>query len=142
MLKSILLATAFASTLGTTAAFARPVIPSAPAYGSRAHTDWTSLGAVRVGGRRASALEVGRHTGALERLRLIVRDGDMGLETVRVTFGNGRTMVTQMSGRFATIELPGDARFVRAVSIDPAGFARRDRAIVEVLGDRATFARR
>lgn len=144
MLKQILLATAFASTLGTTAAFAAPPRPVAvaPSFGPRARADWASLGEVRVGSRRASVLEVGRHTGPLEKLRLVVRDGDMGLKTVRVTLGNGATFVTRMSGRFAVIDLPGGARFVRSVSIDPAGFTRRDRAVVEVLGERAGYARR
>jgi hypothetical protein len=145
MLKSILLATAFASTLGATAAFAspepRPVVPARQSqYAPRAHVGWTTLGELRVGGRRGHVLEVGRDAGRIERLRLVVRDGDLGPKTVRVTLGNGQTIVSRMFGKSQVIDLPGHARNVRAISIDPAGFARRDRATVLVLADRAAYA--
>jgi hypothetical protein len=137
--KSIVLATAFISTLGAGAAFAAPPKPvvAAPSYhGPREHTSWQSLGEIRVGGRRSHVLDVARYTGPVSRLRLVVRQGDMGLKTVRVTFGNGQSFVTSMSGRFAIVDLPGRARNVQSISVEPAGFARRDRAMVEVSAER------
>jgi hypothetical protein len=75
----------------------------------------------------------------MNNLRLIVMAGDVGLKTVRITFGNGQTMVTAISGPNAVIDFPGEARFVRSIAVDGRGF-RRGGAKIEVLGQRSAPA--
>ncbi len=99
---------------------------------------WDSLGELTVGGRRnaAATIEVRRNADRLERLRVVVKRGDLGMKTIRVTFGNGRDLVTTMTGRTALIDLPGDARKVRSIEIvSNARGWRKQPAVVEVLAD-------
>ena len=144
MSRKPLLAIAFlATTLGATAAFASPPTPASDAYSfmARGRTSvWSSLGEIRVGGWRSQTgtLFVGRDEGRLSKLRIVVRDGDLGLKRVRITFGNGQAMDTAVNGRFAMIDLPGNHRAIRSIEVTPAGFnSRRNRAVIEVFGDRS-----
>ena len=146
MLKSIILAASLASTLGASAAFAapppaaRPVVVDRHYVAPRPYARWDLLGEVRVDGRRAGAstLFVGRDAGPMTRLRLVVQRGDLGMKTVKVTFGNGQTFVTAMSGASAIIDLPGEARNVRSIDIDAPPSLRRSRSIVAISGANAS----
>jgi hypothetical protein len=122
---------------------------------------WTSLGHAFLGGRfgafnNRQTIELGRHAPRLSSLRLVVKQGDPVLRAVRVTFGNGEIYTADLRLRHARfpafpgrahdgamrIDLPGHARMVRSIEIIAAPGARRDRAVVEVLGERAPPAMR
>lgn len=68
--------------------------------------------------------DVGRRDGRFARLRLQARDGDVRIESVRITFGNGETQQVQIDDRLQSgemsrsIDLEGDRRFVRSVRVD------------------------
>lgn len=152
MKNKIVLGTVLASLLAAGAAFADPYPspergPQRPEQFERAREGRvTSLGQVvvggrfggRFGGRERNMIEVGRDAGAFTRLRLVVNHGEPNLRAVRVTFGNGESVVLAPS---ATIDLPGQARMVRSIELISAPGFRRDRAVIEVLGERAPMRR-
>ena len=153
----MLIGSLLATLLAGGQAFAAPPPPKAAPYQMarfaprRPAVVWSSLGEATVGGRRnpTATIELDRGAGRLSKLRLMVREGDEGAMQVRVTFANGRDLVTQVSGRMAVIDLPGDARAVRTIELSSPrrgygyghgfGFGRGQRTTVEVFGERAAM---
>ena len=157
MSKKILLGTLFASLLTAGTALAQPVNPftARQVYGNHYEPQhrfarWTSLGLILVGDRRDNdTLHVGRDDGRFSKLRLVVQRGSAFLTGARITFANGETMVVNLRGELrdgvAMIDLPGRARAIRSIELHEAfvrrggWFPRRQRALVEVFGERGAM---
>jgi hypothetical protein len=157
MMRMTLIATLFASLLGAGEALARPAGPYTPSRAATVvrpeMTVWTTLGEARIGGRRGgkATLTLDRRAQPVTKLRIALKQGNANVRAVRVTFANGMTHVADVRGqlnngrRFAVIDLPGQARFVRSVEIVPVTSRRSQLAVVEISGDtarRGPFARR
>lgn len=88
--------------------------------------------------RAPVTFDVGRGDGRFSRLRLQARNGTVNVNDVRITFGNGETQRITINDRLdqdqmsRIIDLEGDRRFIRSVSVE-AEPARGSRAADLVL---------
>lgn len=128
-LRPILLALA---TLGVSAAtvLAQPTAsrpappPTRPSQATAVDTTgWTLLGQQPVGGRKdRDRIDVPAYTGRFDELMVVVRDSDVVIEDLVITFANGEPFKPVLKHTFKegarsrAIDLPGDNR--RIVSID------------------------
>jgi hypothetical protein len=97
---------------------------------------WSSLGTTTLNGRHdRDTIHVGRELGRFRQLMVVFHDGDARLDAVLVTFASGQSarLPVQRRGGSLMVDLPGDARAIRAVTLvgGSAGWGRGGR--VEVL---------
>jgi len=102
-------------------------------------TGWTMLGAQDVAGRRdKDVFPVGRARGFFDRIRLVVKDSDLEMNDVVVTFESGekfspKTKQTFKEGqRSRAIDLPGKNRYIKDVTVLYGNLPGSGRAHVEV----------
>jgi len=139
---AVLAATAAGAVLAAAPAEARPW------YQPRGHFDrtgWTLLGETTVDGRRdTDTITVGRRDGRFKSLMLVVEDGDLELTGFTVVFGNGESQTPEVrqyfkeGSRTRAIDLDGDARFIRTITLSYKNVGRRGpRARVQIYGKEA-----
>lgn len=101
--------------------------------------EWTLLGSRRVSFRaERDVIEVGLREGLFNAIKIEVHDGDLEMYNIRLTFGNGDTwspntrLVFREESRSRTIDLPGEARFIRRVEFWYRSRLGRGQATVRV----------
>ena len=102
--------------------------------GGGSNGGWESLGTTTLSGYRdRDTLNVGLEEGRFRQLMIVIRDGQGYVSGLAVTLGNGQVMTLPVrvssDGRGQVVDLPGDLRGVRAVTVLGGGNAR-----VEILG--------
>lgn len=96
--------------------------------------------------RSPVVFDVGRRDGRFASLRFQAKDGEIRIEDVRITFGNGQTQSVSVGDRIGEdefsrpIDLEGDRRFIRSVRVE-ARPARGNRDARLVLLGRADESR-
>ncbi|MGF1457209.1 MAG: hypothetical protein ACFB6R_17760 [Alphaproteobacteria bacterium] len=94
--------------------------------------DWVRLGATRFGRRSEAEQIFTRFPGPVSRLGIRPLDDDARCSRIFITFGNGRTRDLRFGrgvleeDRLYTVELPGDQRLVRRISLVCRAFGARD----------------
>ena len=114
--------------------FRRPWIGGGGGYNGGGNGGWESLGTTTLSGYRdRDTLNVGLEEGRFRQLMIVIRDGQGYVSGLAVTLGNGQVMTLPVrvssDGRGQVVDLPGDLRGVRAVTVLGGGNAR-----VEILG--------
>ncbi len=107
-----------------TASRPAPLPPVRPSQGTTVDTTgWTLLGQQPVGGRKdRDPIDVPAYTGRFDELMVVVRDSDVVIEDLVITFASGEPFKPVLRHTFKegawsrAIDLPGDNR--RIVSID------------------------
>ena len=133
-----------APAVGQDAPGDRPAVADVPALVSARgwdSTGWTKLGTVTLSGSRTNEL-IGLRGGAYDQLMLYV-DGDLELSAITVVLSGGDRVVRGVkhrfwaSGRTRQIELPGNKRTLRSLSVlyeMPAG----TQAKLEIFGRKSS----
>ncbi len=85
-------------------------------------------------------LSVGRNKGLLKSIRIRTRDNAVRIRRVRIVFGNGSVQRVRLNerlragGQTDVIDLNGNNRFIREVTVRTQGQNRRRRTRLEVIG--------
>ncbi len=104
-------------------------------------TGWEKLGTLQTDKRgRRDTITVGRDDGRFTKVTFVVRDDDLEIFDVKITFGNGETFSpkTRMSfkedSRTGVIDLPGDKRFIKKIEFDYKNTGRGKKASIVAWG--------
>ncbi|HEY4242470.1 MAG TPA: hypothetical protein VGM88_21780 [Kofleriaceae bacterium] len=104
-------------------------------------TGWVKLGEREVNGRvDRDKIEVGAYEGRFSKLTLACEHSDMELLDFEVTFGNGEHWNAGVrhyfkeGSRTRVIDLPGDNRVIKSISLKYRNIPGGGRAMVEVWG--------
>jgi len=108
---------------------------------------WVKLGEREVNGRvDRDKIEVGRYEGKFTKLTLVVEKSDLELLDFEITFGNGEKFHPEThhffkeGARTRVIDLPGDERTIKSISLKYKNLPGGGRAKVEVWAWKAEAA--
>ncbi|MCA9679000.1 MAG: hypothetical protein KC464_28475, partial [Myxococcales bacterium] len=120
---------------------ADPPPPPPPPPAEWTSTGWTMLGERVVNGRRDhDTIKVGAYEGRFDQIVLVVKDHDLELTKLKVTFGNGTKFEPEVrhtfreDSRTRVIDLPGNDRIIKKIDLTYRNLERRGRATVQVWG--------
>src|SRR5688572_5015297 len=104
-----------------------------------ATTGWDKLGERWVHGKAdRDVIHVGRRDGRFTRLLLVVEHSALVLDDIVITFGDGSTwsprtrLVFDEQTRSRVIDLPGEARFIRKITVRYGNLSGGGRAQIEL----------
>lgn len=104
-------------------------------------TGWEKLGTLKTGKRgRRDTIKVGKKAGAVTKVTFVVRDDDLEVFGVKITFGNGEVFSPDVRLYFAedtrtgVIDLPGEARFIKTIEFDYKNIGRGKKASIVAWG--------
>src|SRR5258708_30543615 len=134
--------------LSLTALFALVAWIAAPLAVAKDNKDdekgWVELGSRKVDFKGDhDTIEVGRSEGRFSAIRLKVEDGDMVLEKMKVTFGDGSTFEPDTRAEFKegsrsrVIDLPKKDRIIKKVDFTYRSERRREPATIVLHGKEA-----
>jgi hypothetical protein len=105
---------------------------------------WVELGSRKVDFKGDhDTIDVGKHEGKFTAIRLKVEDGDMVLEKIKVTFGDGSTFEPETRAEFKegsrshAIDLPKKDRVIKKVDFTYRSERRREPATIVLSGKEA-----
>src|SRR3954466_14332730 len=102
---------------------------------------WVELGS-RQGGFKTDhdTVEVGKSEGRFTALRIDVADGDLVMEKMKITFGDGSTFEPKTRGGVKagqtsqTIDLPNKSHVIKRVDFSYHSKGKRDKATIQLSG--------
>jgi hypothetical protein len=100
---------------------------------SRDNGDWELLGRTQVDFKKdRDRIQVGKKEGTFNRLEIRVEGGDVEINRMVVTFGNGEKFEPNLKHRFEegsrskAIDLPGDRRAIKQIDFNYRSVDRRE----------------
>ena len=118
--------------------------PPRPAAGAEKRVEaghWVQLGSREVDFKSDhDTIEVGKAEGRFTALRLDVADGNLIMEKMKVTFGDGSTFEPKTKAEFKegqtsqTIDLPNKSHVIKRVDFSYHSKGKRDKATVSLFG--------
>jgi hypothetical protein len=106
-----------------------------------AHSKWDKLGERWVQSKYdKDTIRVGKRAGKYRRIKLVVEHSAVELYDIKITFANGKPyspgtrLVFGKDSTSRTIDLPGDARFIRRIDFKYGNLPGGGKAQVEVWG--------
>ena len=102
---------------------------------------WALLGGSTIEGKKDKDLiKVGKAAGRIDQITMLVMDSDLELDSMTVTFGNGKKMTPEVrhsfkeGSRTRVIDLPGADRFIKTIAVKYTNTPGTGKARVEFWG--------